>query len=110
MSLASLNMITSTINFKRVSPGDNERRCVTFNTIPSDRTDVDYFSITNSQNDDVMKVEPTESSITLCLDPGTVTLNITTEYICPFTSPPVPFTMEIPGECSLKEICTYSID
>ncbi len=108
MSLASLNITDHTFNYKCASSGDDERISVTFNIIPSNRTDVDYFSITNSQNE-VMKVGPTESSVTLCLEPGTVTFNITTEYKCPFTSDPVQFTREISGECSLNEICTYSI-
>ncbi len=98
MSLAYLNMTTSTINSKCASLGENERRCTTFKIIPSNRTDVDYFSITNSQNDEVMKVEPTERSVTLCLEPGMVTLNITTEYICPFTNDPIQLTMDIPSE------------
>ncbi len=104
MPLASLNMMPSTKNSERVSSGESERRCVTLNIIPSNRTDVDYFSITNSQTDVVWKVGPTERSVTLCLEPGNVTFSVTTEYICPFTSDPVPFTMEIPGECSLNEM------
>ena len=91
--------MTSTINPKFASFGESQRRCVTFKIIPSNRTDVDYFSITNSQNDEVMKVEPTERSVTLCLEPGTVIFNITTEYKCPFTSDPWIFTREIPREC-----------
>ncbi len=98
MPLASLNIMDYTFTSKCASFGQDKRRCVTCKIIPSNRTDVDYFSITNSQNDDVMKVEPTERSVTLCLEPGTVTFNITTEYICPFTSDPVQLTMEIPSE------------
>ena len=91
-----------TFNSKCATFGQDKRRCVTFKIIPSDRTDVDQFSISNSQNDEVMKVEPTERSVTLCLEPGNVTFNITTEYICPFTSPLDIFPLKIPGECSFK--------
>ncbi len=81
MSLASLNRMDYTSNSKCATFGQDKRRCVTFNIIPSNRIDVDCFSITNSQNDEVMKVEPTVRSVTLCLDPGMVTFNITTKYI-----------------------------
>ncbi len=85
-------------NSKCASFGD---RCVTLNIIPSNRTDVDYFSITNSQTDDVVKVEPTERSVTVCLDPGTVTFTVDTVYTCPVTSDPDrEFTLEILSECS----------
>ncbi len=99
MSLAYLNMTNFTFNSKRIHFGESETRCITFNIIPSNRTDVDYFSITNSQNNEVKKVGPTESNVTLCLEPGMVTFNITTEYRCPFTSDPRIITKEIPREC-----------
>ncbi len=101
MPLAYLNMGTPTTNSKCASRAENGTRCVTLDIIPTDRTDVEYFSIINSQNDEVIEVEPTERSVTLCLEPGNVTFNITTEYICPFTSDPVQLTMEIPSESEM---------
>ena len=71
-------MMNSIINPKCASSRDDERKSVTFNIIPSNRTDVDYFSITNSQNDEVIEVKPTERSFTTVLEPGMVTFSVTT--------------------------------
>ena len=111
MPLAYLNRQMSVTNSKCASFGESKRRCVTFNIIPSNRADVDCFSITNSQNDDVMKVKPAERSFTLCLEPGMVTFTVNTVYTCPVISDlsVSQFSMRIDGECSLNEICTYSV-
>ena len=109
MPLAFLTITTSTVNSKCVPSGENKTRCVTFNIIPSNRTDVDYFSITNSQNDEVMKVEPTERSITLCHEPGIVTFTVDTVYTCSVIgdiSNQNVFQFLFEGEC---KICTYSV-
>ncbi len=49
--------------------------------VSADRTDVIGFSITNSQNDEVLRVGPTQSSVTIVLAPGTVTFNVTTVHL-----------------------------
>ncbi len=105
MTLAYLKLTTSTVNPKCAPSGVNKTRCATCNIIPSDRTDVDYFSITNSQNDEVMKVEPTGRSITLCHEPGNVTFTVDTVYTCPVISDisnQDVFQFPFEGECSLK--------
>ncbi len=80
--------------------GESEGRYVILNITPSNRTDVDCFSITNLQNNETIKVKPTEGSVTVCLEPGMVNFAVDTVYTCPFTSNPVQFTVEMPGECS----------
>ncbi len=112
MPLAFLTITTSTVNSECVPSGENKTRCATRNIIPSNRTDVDYFSITNSQNNEMIEVEPTGRNVTLCHEPGNVTFTVDTVYTCPVISDisnqdVFPFTFE--GECSLNEICTYSV-
>ena len=70
----------------KIVPNDGVNiRYVTLNMEPvlADRTDVNGFSITNSQNDEVLRVGLTPSSVTIALAPGTVTFNITTLFDCP---------------------------
>ncbi len=76
-------------------------RYITLNMEPvaTNRTDVDCFSITNSQNNEVMEVGPMQSSAMVALepDPGTVTFNITTMYHCPsLNNDPVQYFVKVP--------------
>ncbi len=64
--------------------------------VSADRTDVIEFSITNSQNDEVLRVGLTQSSVTIALAPGTVTLNVNTIYDCPSLSDPVQYVVVVP--------------
>ncbi len=83
MQPVTRNIITHTVDSNGVNI-----RYVTLNMEPvlTDRTDVNGFSITNSQNDEVLRVGLTQSSVTIALAPGTVTLNVTTIYDCPSLS------------------------
>ncbi len=73
-------------------------RYITLNMKPvsTDRTDVIGFSITNSQNDDVLRMGVTQSSVTIVLAPGAVTFNVTTIYDCPSLSDPVQYVVVVP--------------
>ncbi len=64
--------------------------------VSTDRTDVIGFSITNSQNDEALRVGLTQSSVTIVLAPGRVTFNVTTIYDCPSLSDPVQYVVVIP--------------
>ncbi len=60
------------------------------------RNDVIGFSITNSQNDEVLRVGLAQISVTIVLTPGTVTFNVTTIYDCPSLSDPVQYVVVVP--------------
>ncbi len=90
-----------TMDSKPVVDGSGkDMRYITLNMEPvlADRTDVDCFSITNSQNNEVMEVGPMQSSATVALKPNTtVTFSVTTIYHCPSPSEdPVQYVVMVP--------------
>ncbi len=72
-----------TMDFKRAPINGVDVRYITLRMEPvsTDKTDVIGFSITNSQNDEVLRVGLTQSSVTIVLAPGTVTFNVTTVHL-----------------------------
>ena len=71
---------------------------VTFNFEPlaPTRTFPSVFFITNSQNNEVLLLEPVYRSFTMVLAPGTITFNITTLYPCPFKGDPLQYIVAVP--------------
>ncbi len=99
------NIMNHTVDSKPVVDGSGkDMRYITLNMEPvsTNRTDVDFFSITNSQNDEVIEVEATQSSVTIVLEPepGTVTFNVTTMYHCPsLNNDTVQYVVKVPCKC-----------
>ena len=86
------NIINHTVDL--ISVGEVNMRYITLiinKPVSADRTDVIGFSITNSQNDEVLRVRLAQSNVTIVLAPGEVTFNVTTIYGCPSLSDPVPY-------------------
>ena len=83
--------------------------CVTLNLtlpLPQDRGDVKYYPITNSQNDQVVRVLPRESNATICLNPGNVTFYITTDYDCGYTDDRIE-NCTVKVESKYVHVCMY---
>ena len=100
------NIMNHAMDSKNVPINGVDIRYVTLNMEPvsTDRTGVDHFSITNSQNNEVMEVKVTQSSVTIVLVPGTVTVNVTTIYDCPSLSDPVQYVVVVPGKFVTPDI------
>ncbi len=89
-----------TVDNKSVLMSEDNIIYVTLNLEPvsTDRTDVIGFSITNSQNDEVLRVEPTNSSVTIALRPGKVNFTVTTIYDCPSQIDTSHYKVDVPSK------------